>query len=60
MAVRERAKMQMRKKSSTGKKPARTTLASVKWEMQQPRLTESVRNEYEKDQFAAALSKRRR
>jgi hypothetical protein len=50
----------MRKKSSTGKEPARTTLANVKREMQQPRLTESVRNEYEKDQVAAAASKKRR
>jgi hypothetical protein len=52
--------MQDEEKSSTGKEPARTTLASVKREMQQPRLTESVRSEYEKDQVAAAATQKRR
>jgi hypothetical protein len=35
----------MTKKSSTRKKPARTTLASVKREMQTPRQTASVRDD---------------
>jgi hypothetical protein len=35
----------MRKKRQNLKDTARTTIASVKREMQKPRLTESVRNE---------------
>jgi hypothetical protein len=35
----------MTKKRSKSKESARTTLGSVKREMQEPRLTESVRNE---------------
>jgi hypothetical protein len=46
----------MLKKKSNSRQSARTTIASVKKEMQQPRLTESVRN-YGKDQGAPAAEK---
>jgi hypothetical protein len=58
--VRGRAKTQDDEKEQYKKETREHDLASVKWEMQQPRLTESVRNEYEKDQVAAAASKKRR
>jgi hypothetical protein len=57
--VRGRAKTQDDEKEQYKKETREHDLASVKWEMQQPRLTESVRNKYEKDQFAPSSKKRR-
>jgi hypothetical protein len=45
----------MTKKRSRSKGSARTTLASVKREMQKPRLTESVRNEQSRQAWLAEV-----
>jgi hypothetical protein len=50
----------MLKKKRNSRESARATIASIKKEMQQPRLTESVRNSYEEDQIAPRPSRKRR
>jgi hypothetical protein len=47
---------EMLKKNNSRKSP-RTTIASIKKDMQEPRLTESVRNGYGKQQVAPGRSK---
>jgi hypothetical protein len=47
----------MIKKRKNAKETARTTIASVNKEMQKPRLTESVRNYYEKAQVAPVVER---
>jgi hypothetical protein len=50
----------MLEKKSGSRKSSRATIASVKKEMGQPRLTESVRNSYEKEQSARAAPRKSR
>jgi hypothetical protein len=47
----------MIKKSKNPKETARTTIASINKEMQKPRLTESVRNYYDRAQVAQVVER---